>query len=152
MLLTGEKFCYHIGIVNATCPNLLEMGIWTDATKSLGKTLETISNFCHWPSVDMTNLTVLMKYDFYLCTSLLVASVTLIWKWIWLAQMLVPCPDSHPTAMLPVPWVTLLRCHGAIGMPALTLPCNNCDASVTYFLGDHTTLVFSMFKNCQQPQ
>ena len=39
MLRTGKKFCYHIGIVCVTCPNLLKMGVRTGAVKHLGRTL-----------------------------------------------------------------------------------------------------------------
>ena len=41
MVRTGKKFCYHIGIVCVTCPNLLKMGIQIGAMKSLGRILGT---------------------------------------------------------------------------------------------------------------
>ena len=40
MLWTGKKFCYHMGIVCVTCPNLFKMGLQLGDMKSLGRTLE----------------------------------------------------------------------------------------------------------------
>ena len=42
MLETGKKFCYHIGIVCDTFPNLLKMGMRTGAIKSLGRTQDIL--------------------------------------------------------------------------------------------------------------
>ena len=60
--------------------------------------------------------------------------------------------DSDPTAMRRTPWAMSLRCHGAFGMPAVTLRCVSCDARVARFRGDLTALVWSMFKTWWRPR
>ena len=42
---------------------------------------------------------------------------------------------SDPTAMLPAPWATLLRCHGALPAPAAAPQHANCKAKETCFPG-----------------
>ena len=53
--------------------------------------------------------------------------------------------------MLRAPWATSLRCHGALGVPPAIVRRVCCDATATYFRGDLTALVLSMFKTWRRP-